>query len=189
MIQPMHEEDTTMERNHPRTRPATAALASLGVALLACACSRPAQPPEAAAPAATPAAEQAPVAAVETGTGTTMAQPGVQPAETATDARALSGTYSGTLPCADCPGIDETLVLTADGGFVLTDTYRERPGSANVVQGSWSLEEGGKRIRLDPGSKDATDKFYEVDGDGLRILDGEGKRLPDGLPDRLKKDA
>ena len=178
-----------MERNPPRTRAATASFALLGVALLAGACSRPAQAPDATAPAAAPATTQAPVAAIESGTGTTMAQPGVQPDDASTDARALSGTYSGSLPCADCPGIDETLVLTADGGFVLTDTYRERPGSANVVQGSWSLEDGGKRIRLDPGSKDATDKVYEVDGDGLRILDGDGKRLPAGLPDRLKKDA
>ena len=178
-----------MERNPLRAPAAAATFVLLGIALLASACSRPAQPPEAATPAATPATAQPPVAAIESGTGTTMAQPGVQPADAATDARALTGTYSGTLPCADCPGIDETLVLTADGGFVLTDTYRERPGTANVVQGSWSLEEGGKRIRLDPGSKGATDKSYEVDGDGLRMLDGEGKRLPGGLPDRLKKDA
>jgi hypothetical protein len=178
-----------MERNLPRKHASAASFALLGIALLASACSQPAQAPEAAAPAAQPTASQPPVAAVESGTGTTMAQPGVQPADTAADARALTGTYSGTLPCADCPGIDETLVLAADGGFVLTDTYRERPGTANVVQGSWSLEDGGKRIRLDPGSKDATDKLYEVDGDALRTLDGEGKRLPAGMPDRLKKDA
>lgn len=178
-----------MERNPLRTPAAAAPCLLLGIALLAGACSRPAQSPEAVAPAATSAPAQPPVAATESGTGTTMAQPGVQPAGTAADARALAGTYSGTLPCADCPGIDETLVLATDGGFVLTDTYRERPGSANVVQGSWSLEDGGTRIRLDPGSKDATDKLYEVDGDGLRTLDADGKRLPGGLPDRLKKDA
>ena len=178
-----------MERNPLRAPAAAASFAVLGIALLAGACSRPARPPEAATPAATAATAQPPVAAVESGTGTTMAQPGVQPAGPAIDARALAGTYSGTLPCADCPGIDQTLVLTADGGFVLTDTYRERPGTANVVQGSWSLEEGGKRIRLDPGSKDAPDQSYEIDGDGLRVLDGAGKRLPAGLPDRLKKDA
>lgn len=178
-----------MERNPLRTPAAAAPFLLLGIALLASACSRPAQSPEAAAPAAAPAAAQPPVAAIESRTGATMAQPGVQPADTAADARALTGTYSGTLPCADCPGIDETLVLTADGGFVLTDTYRERPGSANVVQGNWSLEAGGKRIRLDPGSKEASDKLYEVDGDGLRLLDADGKRIASGLPDRLKKDA
>lgn len=166
-------------------------VAALAFALLACACSREPQAPAAAAstaPTAQTAAAQ-PVAAVESGTATTLAQPGVQPVDVATDARAFAGTYSGTLPCADCPGIDETLVLAPDGGFVLTDTYRERPGSANVVQGSWSIEDGGKRIRLDPGSKDAADRFYGIDGDGLRLLDGEGKAIDSPLPMRLKRDA
>ncbi len=175
-----------MERNRRLSRLAAAA----ACAVLACACSR--QSPDAGTPAAAtaaPASAAQPVAAVEAPGAATMAEPGVQPAGNDADARALVGTYSGTLPCADCPGIDETLVLSADGGFVLTDTYRERPGSANVVQGSWSLEAGGKRIRLDPGSKDAADKLYEVDGDGLRVLDGDGKRLGGGLPDRLAKDA
>ena len=156
-----------MERNTLRTH-----AAALAFALLACACSRQPQAPETTAPASAgqPAPATAPVAAMENAAGTTMAQPGVQPADAGTDARAFAGTYSGTLPWADCPGIDETLVLSADGGFVLTDTYRERPGSANVLQGSWTLEAGGTRIRLDPGSKDAVDKSYEIDGDGLRPL-------------------
>jgi uncharacterized lipoprotein NlpE involved in copper resistance len=172
-----------MERNTLRTH-----AAALAFALLACACSRQAEAPQATTPATPPAPATVPVAAVEDAAGTTMAQPGVQPAAAA-DARALAGTYSGTLPCADCPGIDETLVLAADGSFVLTDTYRESPSSANVVQGSWTLESGGTRVRLDPGSKDAVDKSYEVDGDGLRLLDGDGKRLGNGLPDRLQRDA
>ena len=172
-----------MERNTLRTHAAT-----LAFALLACACSRQAEAPQAAAPATPPATASTSVAGVEDATGTTMAQAGVQPTAAA-DARALAGSYSGTLPCADCPGIDETLVLSADGSFVLTDTYRERPGAANVVQGTWTLEAGGTRLRLDPGSKDAADKSYEVDGDGLRILGGDGERIGNGLPDRLQRDA
>lgn len=164
--------------------------AALTLALLASACSREAPAPDAAAPAAQqPAPAATPVAAVENAAGTTMAQPGVQPADSGADARAFAGTYSGTLPCADCPGIDETLVLSADGSFVLTDTYQERPGSANVVQGSWTLDADGKRIHLDPGSKDAVDKFYGIDGDGLRLLDGEGRPIDSKLPYRLKRDA
>jgi copper homeostasis protein (lipoprotein) len=173
-----------MERTTLRMHAATLALA-----LLAGACSRQAPAPAADAAAAQPAAAQPAVVAVESGTGTTMAEPGVQPAGAGADTRVVAGTYSGTLPCADCPGIDETLVLSTDGGFVLTDTYRERPGSANVVLGSWTLEADGKRIRLDPGSKDASDRFYGIDGDGLQALDGEGKPIDSGLPYRLKRDA
>ncbi|HEU4992217.1 MAG TPA: copper resistance protein NlpE [Luteimonas sp.] len=184
-----------MERNTLRTH-ATA----FAFALLACACSRgPATPDTAQAPAPAAPAAAAPVAATESAAATTMAQPGVQPADAGADARAFSGTYSGTLPCADCPGIDETLVLSGDGTFVQTDTYRERPGAANVVQGNWSLESDGRRVRLDPGSKDAADRLYEVDGRGLRLLDDEGKPIDgksiDGkpidsrLPYRLDRDA
>jgi copper homeostasis protein (lipoprotein) len=178
-----------MERTRFSLHAAALNAAALAAALLACACSRQPGAPEAPAQPAPPAAAQVPVAAVESGTAATMAQPGVQPADAGADARAVAGTYSGTLPCADCPGIDETLVLADDGSFVLTDTYRERPGSANVVQGSWSLEDRGKRIRLDPGSKDAADKLYGIDGDGLRLLDAAGKPIDSGLPYRLKRDA
>ena len=47
----------------------------------------------------------------------------------------------------------------------------------------------GLRVRLDPGSKDAADKVFELDGDGLRMLDGEGKPIDSPLPYRLKRDA
>jgi uncharacterized lipoprotein NlpE involved in copper resistance len=117
-------------------------------------------------------------------TEATQAQSGVQP-DDATGNRAFAGTYTGTLPCADCPGIDETLVLELDGNFVLTDTYRERPGSTNVVQGSWSVE-GGSRIRLDPGSKDQQDRLFAIEGTGsLVMLDTEGKPIESPFDYRL----
>src|SRR5690606_33969676 len=124
-------------------------------ALLLAACNAESPEPQPQpAPAPGAAAEIAPAA---TEVETTLAQPGVQPGAAASDVRALAGTWSGLLPCADCPGIDETLVLAADGGFVLTDTYRERAGTSNVVQGTWSIEADGQRIRLDPGNKDDID--------------------------------
>src|SRR5690606_18085289 len=112
-------------------------------ALLLAACNAESpQPQPAPAPTESEAADVQPVA---TEVETTMARPGVQP-DAANDTRALAGTWSGLLPCADCPGIDETLVLAADGSFVLTDTYRERAGTSNVVQGTWSIEADGQRI-------------------------------------------
>ena len=94
-----------------------------------------------------------------------------------------AGTYRGTLPCADCPGIDESLVLSADGSFELTDTYRERPGSEQVVRGSWALEPDGRSIRLDPGSKEAQDRLYAIEGnDALVPLDAEGRPTGASFP-------
>ena len=135
-------------------------------------------PPQAAA-TAIDAAETAaaPLAATET----TMAEAGVQPTAAGFDAKAFAGSFEGTLPCADCPAIDERLVLSADGSFELTDTYRERPGSEQTVRGSWALEPGGHGIRLDPGSKEAQDRLYAIEGnDALVPLDAEGR--PTGAP-------
>jgi uncharacterized lipoprotein NlpE involved in copper resistance len=113
--------------------------------------------------------------------GTTMAVAGVQPDDAGVDAKALAGTFLGTLPCADCPGIDESLVLSADGTYEMTDVYRDRPGSDNVIHGSWSVESGGHGIRLDPGSKDAQDRRLAIeDNDTLVPLGADGQ--PTAMP-------
>ena len=158
------------------------------LALAACKAEAP-QPAAAGAPAGAVVADALPVA---TEIETTMAEPGVQPDADAGDTRALAGTWSGLLPCADCPGIDETLVLDAGGGFVLTDTYRERPGTANVVRGSWTIEAGGQRIRLDPGNKDDIDRFFAVDPgagtEALVPLDTEGQPIDSPFDMRLVRE-
>jgi uncharacterized lipoprotein NlpE involved in copper resistance len=170
-----------MERNVPRIIAAALCACVLG----ACQRHETPQPAPAAAPAAS-ATQPAP-AAEAVADGTTMAQPGVQPQDPMGDLRSLAGTWAGTLPCADCPGIDETLVLDTDGGFVMTDTYRERPGSTNVVQGTWTAESGGSRVRLDPGDKTSQDRLYAVDGDALVALGADGKRLDGSPPSRLER--
>ena len=169
-----------------------AALAAL--ALCACQAEAPAPAPAAAADTAatgTAAAEPAPVA---TEVATTMAEPGVQPDAAGEDARALAGTWTGLLPCADCPGIDETLVLDADGGFVLTDTYRERPDATSVTQGTWALEAEGRHVRLDPGNKDDADRLFAIESgsgsgsDALVRLDPAGKRIDSPFDMRLVRE-
>ena len=150
---------------------------------------------EAPVPAPAPAATEAVAVDAQpdaTEVETTLARPGVQPASSADDARALAGTWTGLLPCADCPGIDETLVLDAEGGFVLTDTYRERPDATNVVRGSWSIEADGQRIRLDPGSKTDGDRFFaigtEAQAGALVPLDPEGKPIDSPFDMRLVRE-
>ena len=165
-------------------------MARLGpvTALLLAACNAESPQPQATPAAAVAAAADAPPAATEV--ETTMAEPGVQPDAGRNDVRALAGTWAGLLPCADCPGIDETLVLSADGSFVLTDTYRERPGTSNVVQGSWSVEGEGQRIRLDPGNKEDIDRFFAIDADAgaLVPLDTEGKPIDSPFDMRLVRE-
>jgi copper homeostasis protein (lipoprotein) len=167
----------------PMKRTLTVALAVLALA----ACQREVPAPVAAgatAPAAASATDATPVVATET----TMAQAGVQPGPGAIDNKAFAGKFSGSLPCADCPGIDVTLELAADGSFTLTDAYRERPQGTFTMQGTWSADADGKRIRLDPGSKAEGDRLFAIeDNDTLSPLGADGERV-EGAPDmRLKR--
>src|SRR3546814_5487154 len=62
------------------------------------------------------------------------------PAPEGLDVRAFAGRFEGTLPCADCPGIDSALELGADGTYSLHDAYRESDGATNDVTGTWTVE-------------------------------------------------
>jgi len=48
-------------------------------------------------------------------------------------------TYTGRLPCADCPGIQLTLTLLSDSTFRLRQAYRERPTVVHQL-GRWSVD-------------------------------------------------
>ena len=158
----------------------------LFAALALAACQREAPFVEnAAAPAtATTAAGDVPVVATET----TMARTNVQPDPGAIDTKAFAGTFTGALPCADCPGIDETLALAADGTFTLTNVYRERPDGTFTERGSWSIDADAKRLHLDPGSKAGRDRLFAIDdNDTLVALGPDGERGGDALHYRLAR--
>lgn len=94
----------------------------------------------------------------------------------------LTGTFAGTLPCADCAGIDSTLVLTADGNYHLTDAYQDKDHSSFISEGQYSLESGGKTLHLRPSNKDEYDAYYAVlSPTQLRMLDREGKAIESKL--------
>lgn len=154
------------------------ALACLATLALS-ACNKPAEPAPAPAPADAPKAAEpaaptpAPVAAAE---------------PTAADAAAFAGTFSGTVPCADCSGIDTTLELKADGSYALSETYQDKGGSPAKGDGTWTAEENGKRVRLDPNSKSDDDRLFEVvNKDEIRMLDQEGKTIDSQLNYSLKR--
>lgn len=141
-----------------------------------------------ASPDVGPVAETQPVA-------TTPAEiaPAAEPApaaETALDTRAFAGNFSGTLPCADCPGIDTTLELHADGTFMLMETYQERKVEPGMLEGTWTAEENGSRIRLDPNSKSEQDRLYAVTShDQITQLGSDGTPAATGLDFSLRRDA
>ncbi|MDB6164599.1 MAG: hypothetical protein JWL98_2031 [Xanthomonadaceae bacterium] len=113
-----------------------------------------------------------------------LAGAGVQPNAAGFSSKAFAGTFHGTLPCADCPGIDETLELKPDGSFKLTDAYRDRPAGTQVVAGSWTSEERDTHLRLDPNSKGEQDRLFAIgSGNTLTVLGNDGQ--PAGGPTQI----
>jgi hypothetical protein len=52
----------------------------------------------------------------------------------------LSGTYEGTLPCADCPGLQTLITFNSDGTFHMEETYLERSEKPTITNGKWIIE-------------------------------------------------
>lgn len=82
-----------------------------------------------------------------------------------------AGTYVGTIPCADCPGIKTTITLDKDNNFTYTAEYLER--STTVTHSGKAMwHDNGSVIHLKAADLDTK---YKV-GEGVLIqLDGDGK--------------
>ena len=165
------------------------------VALFALAgCKREAAPapaPQAAPAAALPpaASDSMPVAAPAPAPAEAMPARADDGLDTGLDVRAFAGTFSGTLPCADCPGIDSSLRLDADSSFVMSETRRGRKAAPSRLEGTWSAEEGGRRIRLDPTSKSDQDRLYQVASrDTLTQLGSDGTPVANGMDYSLERE-
>ena len=89
----------------------------------------------------------------------------------------IAGSYAGTIPCADCPGIDVTLAFAADGSYSETMRYRERDAS-HASSGRWTLDADGKRLRLVEDGGDGGVRWMQiVSPTEVRMLDSEGRPI------------
>ncbi|MDR1477021.1 MAG: copper resistance protein NlpE [Rickettsiales bacterium] len=85
----------------------------------------------------------------------------------------LDGTYSGTIPCADCGGIRETLELK-DGNYILTLEYNGRkPATPVVAKGKYEVGKCGT-IRLDA-ETGSVGNYRQAGKDALIHLDMDGQ--------------
>ncbi len=89
------------------------------------------------------------------------------------------GSYSGVLPCADCPGIDTELKLDSDRTYRLISIYLQEGSRPDTVTGNFSLE--GNLLTLDnlvPGEKPTK---YKVEENCLKQLDQDGQEITGDL--------
>lgn len=104
------------------------------------------------------------------------------------DRKAFAGRFSGTLPCADCPGIDTRLEIAEGGTFALGET-RLGGDARHDTAGTWTVDAAGKRLLLDPDVKDAADRHFEVvSNDELRVVDADGNPVDGAVGPGLRRD-
>jgi copper homeostasis protein (lipoprotein) len=95
--------------------------------------------------------------------------------------RAVAGSFVGTLPCADCEGIEYRLDLFEDGAFYRRMTYLEKGDDTLTYDiGSWSL--GADRSTIGLFSEDREPEQWKVvDRSTLRKLDREAHTIESDL--------
>ena len=98
------------------------------------------------------------------------------PRETAapTTDTAYCGTYQGTLPAADCPGIKTVLTIAADSTYTLSSPYIDRQGQPVVTSGVYHLKQGGKLIELVPPSSGEKPYYKIKDAKSIVMTDSAG---------------
>ncbi len=85
----------------------------------------------------------------------------------------VPATFSGTLPCADCPGILQTLTLRVDGLYRLRRVYQDKPDGLFAEVGGWKIADN--ILRLNNGTE--TSLFAVIDDGTLRQLDKAGQPI------------
>ncbi|WP_188500283.1 copper resistance protein NlpE N-terminal domain-containing protein [Pontibacter amylolyticus] len=104
------------------------------------------------------------------------------PMSNAEVARSAVGTWVGTIPCADCPGIGYTLELNPDSTYRERMVYQGRSATPFVQSGTWGVGHG--RVQL---KKQGTgNNQFALDGETLVMLDGDGNRIESALADAYR---
>lgn len=92
------------------------------------------------------------------------------------------GHYIGELPCADCPGIKTSLVLSDDGKYELQMRYIDRGDQVFIASGTFEWNDDGNMITL---NNDAGNK-YLVGENQIYALDGDGNKIEGDLAEHFR---
>ena len=92
-----------------------------------------------------------------------------------------NGVYSGTLPCADCEGIQTVLTLEKDGSYSKETSYVGKSGEVFQQKGKFKWNDPGNRITLEDSSQTVT---YLVEENRLTQLDKSGNKITGDLAER-----
>lgn len=97
------------------------------------------------------------------------------------------GTYRGTIPCADCEGIETELTLNQDNTYWLKTSYLGKSDQAFDEKGTFSWNEAGNTITLS-GTKNRPSQYFVAENKVIQ-LDMAGNKITGNLSENyiLKK--
>ena len=99
------------------------------------------------------------------------------------DLAAVSGTYEGTLPAADCPGIKTVLTIKADSTYQLQQDYIDKKNGHDEASGVFKVLNGKVLMLVRPSSGEQT--YYKVkDNNSIVMTDSLGVE-PEGETAKL----
>ncbi len=87
------------------------------------------------------------------------------------------GTYRGTIPCADCEGIETEISLTYEETYVIKTKYLGKDSQVFISEGRFEWNELGSSIALDSKSAHAEPLKFLVGENRLFQLDVQGNRI------------
>ena len=90
---------------------------------------------------------------------------GIATGDTTENSVDWNGTYTGTLPCASCPGIETKLTLNSDKTYVLESNYLEEKDGKFTDKGNFEFSKDSSFITLKD-SKDPNETKIFFVGEG-----------------------
>ncbi|UJP63708.1 copper resistance protein NlpE N-terminal domain-containing protein [Mongoliitalea daihaiensis] len=90
-----------------------------------------------------------------------------------------NGTYKGTLPCADCAGIETKIIIKSDETFERSMKYLGKEDDLFFDQGTFEWDDLGRTITLTNESDEK--QSYQVGENILFQLDQDGNRITGDL--------
>lgn len=116
------------------------------------------------------------------------------PTPPTTDTGNTTGTYTGVMPCADCPGIDTTLELNTNNTYKMTSVYQTKDVEPLVETGTWSKSKGiptdsnAEVITLTPSSAQSQPSYYLVENENtVTMLNSEKQPIDSPFNESLQK--
>lgn len=112
----------------------------------------------------------------------------------------LLGIFRGTLPCADCSGLETELTLIKNnnipdtGSYVLKETYLGKSDKPIETKGVWTLKKGTKTSKeasvyvLNPNDPQTIQLYLNVNDTEIRLLDREGNEIDSPFNETLTKE-